>query len=174
MGSENKTLVVKHISAENLNNEIRELEKDAKKVNRLHLIQQLYHGKSMSQACDILKIPLRTGYNWLKKWNDNGLDGLNHSKGAGRPSFLTPDELIKLDEYISLNEGLGVKEIHYFIKNEFNVDYSLKQVRKIIKNLDFSSVKPYPVYEKSPSNAKEILKQSVSEINQNNDIYSFF
>jgi putative transposase len=174
MVSKNKPLLVKHISAEKLNKHIRKLENIAKKVNRLHLIQQLYDGKSIDEASKILKIPKRTAYNWLKKWNEEGLEGLDHKKGAGRPSFLTEEELKKLDDYIMNNDGLGTEDVHYFIQKEFGIDYSLKQVRIIINKLGYSRIKPYPVYDKSPADAEEILKKAASEIDPEKDIYGFF
>ena len=64
--------------------------------------------------------------------------------------------------------------MHDFIKKNFNVDYSLKQVRKIIKKLGYGWIKPYPIYSKSPDNAKEILKIAATEVNPNEDIYGFF
>jgi len=57
MASEKETLVVKHITAKEINNHIRKLEKVAKKVNRLQFIQQMYHDKSVDEASKILKIP---------------------------------------------------------------------------------------------------------------------
>jgi transposase len=89
MSCDSESLVKWHVSADKLYEHIRELEKVAKKVNRLHFIQQMYKGHSVQEACLILGIPRRTSYNWLKKWNEEGLAGLNHKKGAGRPSFLS-------------------------------------------------------------------------------------
>ena len=137
MSKNSESLVVKHISAEELNNHIRELEKVAKKVNRLQFIQQLYEGRSVQEACSILKIARRTGYNWKDKWNKEGLDGLDHKKGAGRPPFLSEDQLKKVDEFIENNESLGTRDVHHFIKNNFEIDYTFKQVRYIVKNLEY-------------------------------------
>jgi len=167
-------LVKFHMSSDKLNMHIRELEKVAKKVNRFHFIRQLYKGHSVREACSILDIPVKTGYNWLKKWNDEGPDGLSHKKGAGRPPFLSEVQLKEVDEYIKNSDSLGTKDVHYFIKDRFNVDYSLKQVRFIINKLKYGWIKPYPVFSKSPDNAKEIMKEDASEIDPDEDIYGFF
>ena len=174
MKENSKGLVEFHISSEKLNDMIRGLEKVAKKVNRLHFIQQLYKGHSVRGACSILNIPVTTGYNWLKKWNKEGPDGLNHKKGAGRPSFLTDSQMNEVDEFIRNNDSLGTTDVHYFVQNRYGIDYSLKQVRFIIKKLEYGWVKPYPVFSKSPENAKEIMKEDASEIDPDKDIYGFF
>jgi hypothetical protein len=95
-------------------------------------------------------------------------------KGAGRPSFLSKDQLKEVFNYIDENDSLGTKDVHYFIKNRFNVDYTLKQVRIIINNLEYGWINLYVIYSKSPNNAKEILKENVSEIDPTEDIYGFF
>lgn len=174
MVNDSESLVKQHMSAEKLNEHVRELEKIAKKVNRLYFIQQLYKGHSVQEASSILNIPRRTGYNWLKKWNREGLNGLDHKKGAGRPSFLSEDQLKEVSNYLDENDSLGTKDVHNFIKNKFNIDYTLKQVRIIINSLEYGWIKPYAIYSKSPENAKEILKENMSEINPDEDIYGVF
>jgi len=174
MKENSKELVELHVSPEELNIMVRELEKVAKKVNRLHFVQQLYNGHSVRESCSILNIPVTTGYNWLKKWNAEGPEGLNHKKGAGRPPFLTEDQMKQVDEFIKNNDSLGTKDVHYFIEKKFGIDYSLKQVRFIINKLEYGWIKPYPIFSKSPENAKEIMKEDASEIDPDEDIYGFF
>jgi len=174
MEEKSKGLVEFHISSTELNDEIRVLEKVAKKVTRLHFIQQLYKGHSVRKSCSILNIPVKTGYNWLNKWNDEGLEGLNHRKGAGRPPFLSEIQMKEVDEFIKRNGSLGTKDVHYFIKNNFGIDYSLKQTRFVINKLKYGWIKPYPIFSKSPENAKEIMKESAQDIDPDEDIYGFF
>jgi putative transposase len=174
MSKDSKELIIEHISPSMLNDYIRMLEKVAKKINRLHFVQQMYDGRTVREACAILKMSERTGYNWLKKWNDGGLDGLNHKKGAGRPPFLSDDQFKEVDDYIKNNDSLETKDVHEFIEKNFGVDYTLKQIREIIKKLDYGWIKPYPVYSKSPDNAKEILKEDVKEIDSEKDIFGYY
>jgi len=161
--SSNK-LVEFHISLTELNDLIFKLEKVAKKVNRLHFIRQLYEGKSVKEARLILGIHEKTAYNWLKKWNEEGPDGLDHKKGAGRPPFLSETQFEEVGEFIKSNGSLGTKDVHYFIEKNYDIDYSLKQVRQIIKKLEYSWIKPYPIFSKSPENAKEIMKEDAQDI----------
>lgn len=174
MRKSSKKLVEIHISLTELNDLIFKLEKVVKKVNQLHFIRQLYGGKSVKEARLILGIPEKTAYNWLEKWNENGPDGLNHRKGAGRPSFLSETQFEELSEFIKSNDFLGTKDVHYFIEKNYGIDYSLKQVRQIIKKLEYSWIKPYPIFSKSPENAKEIMKEKTLDIDPDKDIYGFF
>jgi putative transposase len=126
-------LAKEHISLEELEELIFKKEKNAKTVNRLHFIRQIYLGKTVKEARLILGVAQQTAYSWLNKWNDYGVSGLNHKKGAGRPPFLSISELKEVDEYIKSNDSLGTNDVHYFIEENFGVDYSPKQVRVIIK-----------------------------------------
>ncbi|MDR0913269.1 MAG: helix-turn-helix domain-containing protein, partial [Methanobrevibacter sp.] len=113
MENKSKVLVIEHVTKEKLDEHVTKLEKVVKKVNRLHFIQLLYEGFSVRKASSILGIPVKTGYNWLKKWNEEGIDGLSHKQGAGRPSFLSEDQLKEVDEYISSHDNLGTSDVHY-------------------------------------------------------------
>ena len=159
------------MSVENLNRHIRELEKISKVVNRLYLIRQVYKTDNIAESCEILDIPLKTGYNWVNKWNKEGIDGLKHKKGAGRPSFLTDNQLKELDQWIENQEFLVTHDVYLYIKNNFGIDYSERQVRRIVTALNYTWVKPYPIADEQPNNAEEILKDRTEVINPDKDIY---
>jgi transposase len=171
MGSESK--IVKHMDIEDLIIEIRDLERDSKTLNRLHLIRQVFKTNDIKESCEILDIPLRTGHDWVKKWNENGIEGLRHKKGAGRPPFLSDEQMQELDNWIENEEYPVPYNVYLYIKDNFGVDYSKRQVDRIIKKLDYVRVKPYPIAEKQAENAKEILKESTACIDPDNDIYGF-
>jgi hypothetical protein len=60
-----------------------------------------------------------------------------------------------------------------YIKDNFGIDYSKRQIDRIINKLDYVRVKPYPIAEDQPENAKELLKKSTECIDPDNDIYGF-
>ncbi|MDR0911063.1 MAG: winged helix-turn-helix domain-containing protein, partial [Methanobrevibacter sp.] len=79
----------------------------------------------------------------------------------------------ELDSWIDDHEYLVTKDVYIHIKEKYGVDYSLKQVREIIKKLDYSWAKPYTLGSKMPSNAEEILKSKTKDIDPDEDIYGF-
>jgi putative transposase len=68
-------------------------------------------------------------------------------------------------------EYLVTNEVYFYIKNNFGVDYSLKQVRRIIKKLDYTWAKPYPIADEQAENAEEILKNDMKIVDPDKDIY---
>jgi putative transposase len=165
-------IIKEHVPLEELNRVIREVEKDVKTLNRLHLIRQIYKTNNVAKACDILDVPVRTGYNWVDKWNKGGIEGLKHKLGAGRKPFLTEEEFQELDKWMEQEEFLETKDVYLYIKDNFGVDYSIRQVERIVNKLNYTWVKPYPIADKQPPDAEELLKEATSEINPDKDIYA--
>lgn len=152
--------VKKWITSEELKKKIRLKEKDVKVLNRMHFINYLYSGCSVPEASKKLGITKVTGYNWLERWNQDGCEGIIPRFAGGRPSKLTDTEKQELKELIKKRDDWTAKEILKLIKEEFNVEYSLKQVRIILKDIGPKFGKPYPKDYRRPEDAEEQLKKT--------------
>ena len=115
----------------------------------------------------------RAAYEWIKKWNEKGINGLRHKKGAGRPTFMSKEQFRELDEWMTEQEYLTTKDVYLYIKDHFEIDYSLKQVGRIIRKLEYTWVKPHPIADGQPGDAEEQLKEKIEDIDPKNDIYGF-
>ena len=82
------------------------------------------------------------------------------SFGGGRPSKLTYDQLIELDKIIEKTPNISMKDVHILVNEKFNVNYSLKQIGKIMKKLGYNYSKAYPKSSKSPKDAEKQLKKT--------------
>ena len=128
-------------------NELRSLisrEKDKRVHERLLFILQLYMGASVPDACERLCIALQTGYNWLKAWNQGGYPGLKPRFGGGRPPKLTEEQRETLREALGSKSHWLTGEVRDLIARRFNVQYSLRQVARILRSLGMHISKPYP------------------------------
>ncbi len=152
--------VEKWITSEELKNRIRAKEKDVKVLNRLHFMNYLYSRCSVPEASEKLGITKVTGYNWLERWNEEGYEGLIPRFAGGRPSKLTDTEKNQLKEILKERDDWTTKEIRKLICDRFNVEYSLKQVGIILKNLGMKFGKPYPKDYRRPPDAEEQLKKT--------------
>lgn len=138
----------KHLST----NEMEELLKEYKYYHRIYLrllfIRMLYKGEKLDRVCEFFNISVPTGYNWLNAYNEQGFEGLKPKFAGGRPSKLTSQEFLKLKEIlnnkIDAGEKLSIKDVHRLIIEEFKVDYSLKRIGEIIRELGFNYNKAYP------------------------------
>jgi putative transposase len=86
---------------------------------------------------------------------------------------MSKEQFLELDEWMVGQEYLTTKDVYLYIKDHFEVDYSLKQVGRIVRKLDYTWVKPYPIADKQPDDAEEQLKEKIVDLDPENDIYGF-
>jgi len=109
------------------------LETDTKVLQRLYFIKRRYDGKSVEEACRSVGVAKPVGYEWQKRWNDDGYDGLIPLYAGGRPSKLSDQQKERLELLLGGKNAWTTDEVRLLISNEFGVEYTLKQVRVISK-----------------------------------------
>ena len=140
--------------------EIKKLENDTRVLNKLYVILDVLHDEPISKIIIKHDISQGTAYNWIKQWNNGGIEGLKRKEGSKGQSKLNNEQLCLLDEIIQKEELLTAKEVKDKIKKEFEVEYSIRSVERIMKKLDYSYTKPYKIYAKMPDDAEEQLKKT--------------
>ena len=138
-------------------------EKDKRVHERLLFILQLYMGAGVPDACERLCIALQTGYNWLKAWNQGGYPGLKPRFGGGRPPKLTEEQRETLREALGSKSHWLTGEVRDLIARRFNVQYSLRQVARILRSLGMHYSKPYREDYRRPEDAEEMLQGRLDE-----------
>ena len=149
-----------HMAAEELDKQIKTLEKDVKVLNRLHFIRNRYLGDSVELAASKSGVTKRVGYIWQERWNKEGYKGLMPKYAGGRPAKLTEKEKIKLKELLKERDDWTTKEVKNLIKSEFGPDFSEKHVRTILRSLGLKFARPYPKDYRRPKEAEKQLKKT--------------
>lgn len=139
--------------------EIKSLENKTRVLNKLYVILDILHDVPVPEIMKKHDISQGTVYNWAREWENGGIDGLKRKPGTTGHSKLSDEEFKELDEYIQKLELKTAKEVHDFIKKQYHVDYSIRQIRRIMIKLDYSYTKPYKIYNKMPEDAKEQIKK---------------
>ncbi len=109
--------------------------------NRLLVIKSVKEGMTRGDAADLVNVHRKTAENWVKLYNENGLDGLEPDySNCGQTCRLTDDQLIELKNFIIESpEQYDVESIRGIIKEKYNVKYSHKQTWEILtKKLDLT------------------------------------
>jgi putative transposase len=109
------------------------IERNTKVQQKLYFIRFRYLGDSIEEATSRLGVTKRTGYYWQNRWNENGYEGLLHKSGAGRPSYLSYEEILKLKTILKSKDFWAVIEVKDLVKHEFNIDYCLNSIGKLLK-----------------------------------------
>lgn len=160
MSGKSKINLESKISKDKLNEEMSLYVGPYRYYQRLIAIKFILDGHTIKDASELLNLSYQTVHRWAKTCEKEGLEGLKPSFGGGRPSKLSYEELIELDKIIESTPNLSMKDVQHLVKEKFDVDYSLKQIGVITKKLGYNYSKAYPIFNKSPKNAKEQLKKT--------------
>jgi putative transposase len=103
---------------------------------RLYFIRYRYGGDGVGEASRKVGVTKRVGYIWQERWNEDGYDGLIPKYAGGRPSKLSEREKEQLREILEEKDCWTTEEVRDLIFREFCIEYTLKQIRIILKSFD--------------------------------------
>jgi transposase len=155
-------LVVKHLSQQALEALIKQ-EKSKRFAERLIFIRNLYAGEEVEEAIQKLGHCRATGYLWLNRWNANGPAGLKPTFGGGRPSKLTSAQKEELKQRLQAESYWTTKDVQKLIKDQFDRDYHVSNVIRILRSLGMRYAKPYPRDYRRPDDAEAKLKLTLED-----------
>jgi transposase len=101
---------------------------------RLMALSHIKNGANRTQTAKYLQVSRRIVNEWVKRFNEEGLDGLKEKPRSGRPRALSPEQLKKLKAYVVSHaikpDGGRLKGILViaYVEQEFGVSYSLKNI----------------------------------------------
>ena len=157
--------IVRHVPLESLQTEerrlsesIRSMKKSERLLQRVTFVRMRYNGYSVEGASMAVGFTTKTGYNVQQLWNAKGMEGLVPDFKGGPKSRLAEDQKARLRDMLSACP-CDTKTVRLYIKDEFGVDYSEKQVHVILKSMGLRHAKPYPKDYRRPEDAEAVLKK---------------
>lgn len=160
MGRKPEKEVVRWLTSEELNEEIRKRKICSDVLRRLFFIKELYKGATVPKAAKEVGVSKVIGYVWLENWNEKGLEGLRPNYAGGRPPELTQEKKEELKKILEKRDDWTTKEVRELIKNKFGVEYSIRHVSRILKSFGMKYAKPYQQDYRRAENAEEELKKT--------------
>jgi transposase len=129
---------------------------------RLVFIKLLMQDLTIQKAVEAVGAKQRTGYYWLKRYNEKGLDGLVPNFSGGRPAYLTDEEFDELYDILKDEfSNYTIEDVRKLIHEKFGVEYTYKQVWVITrKKFKLNYGKASPESPDRPKDRKEILKKT--------------
>lgn len=91
-------------------------------------------GVEVSDLMIIFKVSRITIYNWLNRWDSDGLPGLYNRKGQGRKPILTDADSVQVEERVREN-CQQLKEVRTKLKADLSRDFSDKTLKRFLKSL---------------------------------------
>lgn len=111
---------------------------------RLMALSHIKDGANKAQVARNLRISRRSVNDWVKRFYEDGLDGLKEKPRTGRPCALSQSQLAQLSQYVRNNsikengDRLNAETLATYITQEFKVDYSIFNVYRLLHKLGFS------------------------------------
>ncbi len=144
---------------------------DKKFLHRVSMVNLILGGMSTKSLSECCGNSARTLTYWVKKVDEKGWDALADKKHTGRASVLSDIQLEEIKKAISSspeNYGYHVWDgptLSDFIKNTYNINYSVRASQKLFHRLGFSLIRPqtYPSLENPDNEAREVFKKNSSK-----------
>jgi len=156
-----KKKIKEHMSLKEVNDEIKKRKIDSSVMRRLIFVKAMFENEDVQIASKIVGIAPSTGYEWLKRWNDEGIEGLTPKFAGGKPSKLSEDDFKILDKIFENTHNLTTDLAQEIIKVNFMIKYSERQVQRILRKLNYTYTKPYMIYAKMPDDAEDQLQKKL-------------
>lgn len=132
---------------------------------RLMALSHIKNGANRTQTAKYLQVSRRMVNEWVRRFNEEGLDGLKEKPRSGRPRALSTEQLKKLKAYVEShaikpNGGRlkGTLVIAY-VEQEFGVSYSLTNIYRLLHQLGFSWITSRSRHPKQSQDAQDEFKK---------------
>lgn len=80
----------------------------------------------------IFKVSYKTMYNWLNRWENQGMLGLYNKPGRGRKETFNSAQLDEIRDWVKL-QPRQLKLVVQKIKKEWSINISTETIKRIIK-----------------------------------------
>lgn len=138
---------------------------------RLRLIgfAHLKDGNSITATAKMCRVKRSTVYDWLDRFEQDGLEGLQEKEGRGRKSKLPKDQHLVFREVVlelqNCRPGGRIRgsDVLELMKTRYGVDPALSTVYNILKRADLVWITGRSIHPKADVEAQEAFKKT-SEI----------
>ncbi|MBD2449293.1 IS630 family transposase [Nostoc sp. FACHB-152] len=104
---------------------------------RAHCLILVSQGAKIEELSRIFQVSYKTLYNWMSRWESEGVLGLYNKPGRGTPSKLNETQKQKIREWAK-QQPRQLKQVVQKVKEEWGITVSSKTIKRIIKMLSMS------------------------------------
>ena len=142
-------------------------ESDKRIDQRLMMLAYLKEGMSKAQVSRLTFTAPDRVYAWLKRFREQGIEGLRDKPKSGRPGLLDRSAYDALQQKIenlqsSLSEGrLRGEDMIQLVKDEWGVEYTLSGIDRLMKAIGMSWVSTRAKHPKQDEQAQQQFKKTL-------------
>ena len=146
------------------------LKKNAEISDRLKCLALAIEGWTAYKISLKLDVTRQSVFRWVSWYNDAGIDGLWDKQYGGRAKRISDTQIEQLKQVIlagpSKESGLsrfrGI-DIVKFLKEKYQIEYSLSSVYRILEEMGLSYIKPRPLHSKQNTTRQNAWKSAFAE-----------
>lgn len=143
--------------------------RDARVARRLLALAMVLEGMDRAAAARLCGMDRQTLRDWVHRYNEEGIEGLDNRPLPGRPSRLTPAQREIVAGWIRDGSELdrdGVIrwrriDVKRRMEAEFGATLSEQSVGKLLRRLGFSRISVRPCHPKHDTDAQEAHKKTL-------------
>jgi putative transposase len=140
--------------------------KDASRRQRLRVIRWALDGLTADEVATQTKLCRRQVQNWVRRFNDAGLSGLEDRPGRGRPGPLSSEQQALLKARLASGPTakdevctLRGEDVQRILEQEFGILRKLSSVYYLLHSLGYSSLVPRPRHAHVDPRRQELFKK---------------
>lgn len=139
---------------------------DARMRIRLQAIVLAKQGRTAEEIAEALDASRRPVQEWVRRYNQRGVDGLRRRSGQGRREKLSREQRERLCARLEVGPReedevctLRGKDIQRILQKEFGRLYHLNGVYALLHRLGYRCLMPRPQHQKADPRAQEAFKK---------------
>ncbi len=112
--------------------------------SRYHQVRQRAHflilasqGVKVEELIKIFQRSYKTIYNWINRWESEGIVGLYNKPGRGRKRIFNPEQEAKIREWAK-QEPRQLKKTLQKVKEEWDIEVSAETIKRILRKFYMS------------------------------------
>jgi transposase len=150
--------VVEHHSAEELQALFRQ-EREARRAKRLWIVWQARLGRTAPEIAKGIGVSRRAVQEWVRRYNGEGIAGLETRSGQGREPILSEDERQLVAQRVEAGPqdgdvcSLRGVDFQKFVETQFGKLMSLTSVYRLLHELGYEWLVPRPKHRKNDPEA---------------------
>ena len=133
--------------------------------NRLLAMKLIYFGVTHDIVMQTFGIGSRTLFNWIRRFNESGIDGLIEGSRSGRPRRISKEQTDDYIELIENPESVGethwtARKFHGYLREELNHEVGYSTVVRWLHENNFRLKVPRPwPHEQDEEKRKEFMEE---------------
>jgi transposase len=104
---------------------------------RAHFLLLASQKSKLEELMKVFSVSYKTIYNWLNRWESEGIIGLYNKPGRGRKRSFNPEQETRIREWVR-QEPRQLKKVLQKIKEEWEIETSTETIKRILRKMSLS------------------------------------